>query len=372
MKSRLLSLSVFIAISATLSACSPSGGPSAHVEADQATTTAHATAQEWAREDLITRSTTGNIKMPAPGLIIQALSDIQETAAPPNGEEFPIYFAEKQLRDKPPSDWVIDDLVNTALFPTYAAVEKQKADFFSQSDFAAQVARLSKMPDPAKGWEDSVGPLVASLSWKGMQDGNIQEAREGLVRARFALSAAAWCRTATQSIKGWPIDAMSHEKKEYAAMDVYVQITQQTVISCANLVAKISADLGPVAYADQNGLKMAVYKRLAAFQPAEIEAFEEKADAKSVSLDFGSFQGQAFNTTRGRFENTGSGWTWQTGNLAYLDGGHVFGREVTIDLANAATGTQRRAITGTQTISAEAVQRAKAAVQSGNPAAGSG
>ena len=62
-----LALPFAITLSAMLAACTPTGGPSAHGEADQYASTSKQATQQWAREDLVSKSTTGNIKMPAPG-----------------------------------------------------------------------------------------------------------------------------------------------------------------------------------------------------------------------------------------------------------------------------------------------------------------
>lgn len=112
---------------------------------------------------------------------------------------------------------------------------------------------------------------------------------------------------------------------------------------------------------------MAVYERLIAFTPAELEAMADRARPSDVMVDFTGVKGQAFNSSGGRFENTGSGWIWMRSNVAYLDGTHVYGRAITVSLASAATGTMRQTITGNQSLSANAVERAKAALQVGHP-----
>lgn len=362
-----LYLALITAIALLATACSPVGGPSAGTEADQSVSSSHQATKQWAREDLITKSTTGNIQMPAPGLIIQALSSIQETMRPPDGVDFPSEIASAVLARDPASDDELDSFENGVMFPKVAELQKAGLHLMSAKKFSAAVNEIAKAKDPAKAWVGREGPIIAAMTWKGVQDGDLKEVDAQMVHTRMVLSAAAWCRTATQSTTEWPFDAMSSRPSYRRAAVLYMAYTQTTVESCANLVAKIAADLGPIAYADQSALRMAVYQRLIAFTPEQLQAMEVEDMPRNLQIDETVFKGQAFNSSEGRFENPGSGWTWKRGNVMYLDGSHVFGQAITVSLASAATGTMRQLISGNQSLAANAVERAKASVQVGPP-----
>lgn len=373
---------VFAVVAALLaSACSPVGGPSANSEADQSVSTSHQATKQWAREDLITKSTTGNIQMPAPGLIIQALNSIQETDLPPDGVNFPEEVASAIVGSQPPTDAQLGKFEDTMLFPKVAVLQKTSMHLMSAKEFAAAVAEIAKSKDPAKAWVQREGPIIGAMTWKGVQAGDLQEVDAQMVRVRMVLSAAAWCRTATQSTNGWPVNIMATASmptwmrnesnaqlgKDRKAVNWYIATTQQTVESCSNLVAKIAADIGPIAYADQSALQMAVFQRLIAFTPEQLQAMEVDVAPQDLLIDETGVKGQAFNSSDGRFENPGSGWTWKRGNVVYLDGANVYGRAITVSLASAATGTMRQVITGNQSLAANAVERAKDAMQVGQP-----
>lgn len=362
---------ICFALAATIAlfvaACSPAGGPSAGTEADQSVSASHQAAKQWAREDLISRSSTGNIQMPAPGLIIQALNSIQETTLPPDGVSFPDEVADAVLGRNPPNEDDLARFQNEVMFPKVEVLQKTSLHLMSAKEFAEAVAEIAKAKDPAKAWVEREGPVTAAITWEGVQAGDLNEVDAQMAHIRMALSAAAWCRTATQSTSGWPVPAMSNRSRDRKATVLYIIYTQATIESCANLVAKIVADLGPIAYADQSALQMAVYQRLIAFTPDQLQAMEVEGMPRDLRIDETGVKGQAFNSSEGRFENPGSGWTWKRGNVVYLDGANVFGRAVTVSLASAASGTMRQAITGNQSLSANAMERAKAAVQVGPP-----
>lgn len=383
---------VFVAAVALLTtACSPAGGPSANSEADQSVSTSNQQTQQWAREDLVSKSTSGNIQMPAPGLIVQALSTIQETTIPPDGVSFPEEVASAITGRDPPTDEELGKFVDQALFPKAATLRGLNLHFMTPKEFAEAVAKLAKTPDPAKAWTEREGAVVAAMTWKGVRAGDKKEVDEQMVHIRMALSAAAWCRTATQSTNGWPVNTHAFDPvpawvrdkpkalawvrgrtnaqvaKDKIAVSWYIGTTQQTMESCANLVAKIASSIGPIAYSDQSALQMAVYERLIAFTPAELEAMADRTAPTEWRIDMSGTKGQVFMSNDGRFENTGSGWIWMRGNVAYLDGSHVYGRAITVSLASAATGTMRQAITGNQSLAANAAEHAKAAIQVGPP-----
>lgn len=372
----------FVAAAALLaSACSPVGGPSANSEADQSVSTSHQATKQWAREDLITKSSTGNIQMPAPGLIIQALSSIRETNLPPDGVNFPEEIASAIMGNQPPTDADLGNFEDTILFPKVAVLQKAGMHLMTAKEFAAALAEIAKTKDPAKAWVEREGAIIGAMTWKGVQAGDLKEVDAQMVHMRIVLSAAAWCRTATQSTNGWPVNIMAmasmpawmrgeskvQRSKDIKAVNWYIATTQQTVESCANLVAKIAADIGPIAYADQSALQMAVFQRLIAFTPEQLQAMEVDVAPQGLLIDETGVKGQAFNSSEGRFENPGSGWTWKRGNVEYLDGAHAYGRMITVSLASAATGTMRQAITGNQSLAANAVERAKDAMQVGQP-----
>lgn len=381
-----LSLALILGGVLLASACSPVGGPSANSEADQSMSTSHQATKQWAREDLITKSTSGNIQMPAPGLIIHALSSIQETTLPPDGVSFSDEVASAAMAREPLTDDDLDKFENTVMFPKVAVLQKANLHLMSAKEFANMVAAIAKTPDPAKAWVEREGAVIGAMTWNGARAGDLKAVDAQMVHIRMVLSAAAWCRTATQSTNVWPVNVQAEAMKslpdrmlkelritrakldkESRAAVVYANTTQQTIESCANLIAKIAADLGPIAYADQSALQMAVYQRLIAFTPAELEAMADRRLPRSVLYDGTTAAKQAFNTDDGRFENAGSGWTWARGNVVYLDGAHVYGRAITVSLASAATGTMRQAITGNQSLAANAVERAKDAMQVGQP-----
>lgn len=378
-----------------VSACSPAGGPSAGTEADQSVSTSHQRTQQWAREDLLSKSTTGNIQMPAPGLIIQALAELNETTlppVPPHGEDLPTFVAAVAADGATDSDLQL--ISGKLLFPTVASLEKShyvEPPATLAKGLSAMLASLSKSKDPAKQYQAMVGPVTAAVLWPVVRTGDIAAAPAAIIHARIVLSAAAWCRTAAQVQGGWPVRwSIEYENspiqvpawmRKEASADAhispsaenafywYVAEVQRTTMSCANLVAKIATSIGPIAYTDQGSLKTAIYERLVAFTSAELAAMQAPADGRGFAVDMSSngAKGQAFQTNEGRFENLGSGWTWKRGNVVYLDGANVYGRAVTVSLASAATGTMRQVITGNQSLAASAVERAKAAMQAGPP-----
>lgn len=314
-------------------------------------------------------------------LIIQALSSIQETATPADGVGFPDEVASAIASKNPPTDAELEKFEDTILFPRIAVLQKANMHLMSAKEFADAVTAIAKAKDPAKAWVNREGPIIATMTWKGVQAGDLKEVDAQMVRMRMVLSAAAWCRTATQSTNGWPVNIMATNSmpawmrqeskaqlnKDIKAVNWYIATTQQTIESCANLVAKIAADLGPIAYDDQSALQMAVFQRLIAFTPEQLQEMEVDVVPQDLGIDETGVTGQAFNSSEGRFENPGSGWTWRRGNVVYLDGANVYGRAISVSLASAATGTMRQAITGNQSLAANAVERAKDAMQVGQP-----
>lgn len=387
-------IGIIAAVVLLMSACSPVGGPSANSEADQSVSSSHQAMKQWAREDLITKSTSGNIQMPAPGLIIQALAKINETAlppVPPNGEDLPTFIA--GLAQSGVTDDELQLITDKLLFPTPASLKKTHyvdPPAALAKSLADVLTALSKLKDPAKQYQAMVGPVTAAVLWPTVRTGNVAAAPAAIIHARMVLSAAAWCRTATQIRSGWPVrwsinyknlpirvpawmrkEATANAHISQADEDAYywyVAEIQRTTMSCANLVAKIAASIGPIAYTDQGALKTAIYERLVAFTPAELAAMQEPASGRGFRVDTsGTVKGQAFKTDCGRFENNGTGWTWTRGGVVYLDGASVYGQKMTVALASAATGTMRQVITGSQSLAANAVERAKDAMQVGQP-----
>lgn len=385
---KVFSLVAMALLVAVLSACSPGGGgPSATAEVDQSKASTHTQVNSWEREDLVTKSSTGNIEMPAPGLIVQTLAHLNETAippVPPPDQDLPTLFA--GLAASGASDKDMSLAYDKLLFPTPASLEKTNyvnPPAKLAAGLSSGLAALSKSKDPAKQYQGMVGPVTAAVLWPAVRTGDVAAVHTALIHARMVLSAAAWCRTANQSIKGWPIAlpppkfepawmqrASGHafSKADQRAFNWYVEATQQTVMSCANLVAKIAASLGPIAYTNQGTLRTAIFERLVAFSPTELAAMEETAAPQGMAIDeTGSTLGQAFNSSEGRFQNESSGWTWTRGNVAFLDGANVYGQKMTVALASAATGTMHQMITGTQTLTVDAVERAKGALHAGTP-----
>lgn len=363
-----MKLAAVSALSLALAACGGVGGPSANAEAEQSAATSSEAAQEWAREDLVVRSSASNIAIPAPGVIASALAEVGGLNQEAGEVPLQLLFAGSLRAGLPLADF--EGAAARHYSPETAATTGQP---ISPQEFAKLVDDWAAQGEgAARKFEASAGPLAAQMLWAPLSRGDLSAFDAATRHFKAARVAARWCATPATNGRGWPVETSPRSERDQAVLLAYLRTVEQATASCANLVAKIGAGLGPIAYADQAALRVAIYKRLAAFSIAELQAMADNAPLEDVTLDMTGFQGHAWNSKRGRFENAGSGWVWQSAGLVNFSASHVYGREITIQLASTASGTQRRTVTSNQAISAEARQRASAGVQVGSPSGSGG
>jgi len=181
-----------------------------------------------------------------------------------------------------------------------------------------------------------------------------------LLRAVLALH----CDLAVAQVAAWPVGA-GFDAKSDAARGAFANRSMDSIQICANVVNLLADDLAPLVLRDRAAASRVVNARLGEMSLDELRALYDVPTATSLSLDYSGFQGVAWSSDLGRFENTGRGFVWLEGGMTQWGDGQVMGLRRTLALESSSTLRQSKQTGGSSETSASASESATAGAKTG-------